>query len=152
MSIIKITRIQWSFCVKFILCCVVITHVILKAMTSFTGHHSPLYCTTSTPSYSTRGIRFFCRCLFLQQRLLCQHIFMLESDFLVSFTIDTNPTRPQILSTGELIEHCWIFQGVFHSIVSSTRNHIYDGGLTLLSSPHSQIKEVTSAVADARID
>ncbi len=86
--------------------------------------------------FSSKG---YYTCLFL-----CK---MQRSDFLVSFIIETHPTRTKIPPIGEQIQQCWIFQGYLHSIVSSRCNHINVGGAEFLSSPLPRIKEVTAAVA-----
>jgi hypothetical protein len=112
-------------------------------------NHSP----PPAPSYTRRGIRSFRRQILKQQRLLCQLISILGSDFLVSFTIEYFPTRPQILTIGELMEQTWIFVGDLHSVVSLRRNHLcYVGGLTCLSTPLSRIEEVYAMVSASRLD
>jgi hypothetical protein len=111
-------------------------------------NHSP----PPAPSYTRRGIRSFQRQILKQQRLLRQLISILGSKFLVSFTIENYPTRPQILTVGELMEHTWIFVGDLPSVVSSRRNHLYVGGLTLLSSPLPRRGEVYAAVSASRLD
>ena len=111
-------------------------------------NHSP----PPAPSYTRRGIRSFRRQILKQQRLLRQLISILGSDFLVSFIIENHPTRPQLLTVGELMEQTWIFVGDLHSVVSSRRNHLYVGGLTLLSSPLPRIEEVYAAVSASRLD
>jgi hypothetical protein len=110
------------------------------------------YSPPPAPSYTRRGIRSFRRQILNQQRLLPQLISILGSDFLVSFTIENYPTRPQILIIGELMEQTWIFVGDLHSVVSSRCNHLYVGGLTHLSSPLPRIEEVYAAVSDSRLD
>ena len=91
-------------------------------------------CPPPSPSYTNRGIRSYQRRLLLQQRLLQQLIRLLGADYMVSTTIENYPDEPQILTLGQLLERSWIFEGDLRLVVSSRRNHLYVGGLTLLSS------------------
>lgn len=106
-------------------------------------------CPPPSPSYTTRGIRSFRRRLLLQQRLLQQLIRLLGTDFIVSVTVENYPQRPQIVTLRQLLESSWIFEGDLHSVVSSGRNHLYVGGLTLLSTPLPRIDNIYMAVSDA---
>ena len=106
-------------------------------------------CPPPSPSYTTRGIRSFRRRLLLQQRLLQQLIRLLGTDFIVSVTVENYPQRPQIVTLRQLLESSWIFEGDLHSVVSSGRNHLYVGGVTLLSTPLPRIDNVYMAVSDA---
>jgi len=92
------------------------------------------------------------RCLLSQQRLLRHLIQLLGCDFLVSFTFENYPTRTQVLRLGELIELRTIINGDLHSVVSSGRNHIYVGGLTLISQPLPSYQAVVAAVRMASRD
>lgn len=85
----------------------------------------------------------------LQQRLLRQLIRLLGADYMVSTTIENYPDEPQILTLGQLLERSWIFEGDLRSVVSSRRNHLYVGGLTLLSSPFPTMDDIYIAVSDA---
>ncbi len=105
-------------------------------------------CPSPSPLYTTRGIRSYRRCLLLQQRLLRQLIRLLGRDYIISATIENYPDRPQILKLGQL----WIFEGDLSSVVLSGRNHLYVGGLTLLTSPLPRIDNVYIAVNDAVYD
>jgi hypothetical protein len=100
-------------------------------------------------SYTTRGIRSYRRRLLLQQRLLRQLIRLLGTDYIISATIENYPDQPQILTLRQLLERSWIFEGDLRSVVSSRRNHLYVGGLTLLSSPLPRIDDIYIAVSDA---
>ena len=102
-----------------------------------------------SPSYTTRGIRSYRRRLLLQQRLLRQLIRLLGTDYIISATIENYPDQPQILTLRQLLERSWIFEGDLRSVVSSRRNHLYVGGLTLLSSPLPRIDDIYIAVSDA---
>ena len=102
-----------------------------------------------SPSYTTRGIRSYRRCLLLQQRLLRLLIRLLWADYIVSTTIENYPDQPQILTLGQLLESNWIFEGDLRSVVSSGRNHLYVGGLTLLSSPFPTMDNIYIAVSEA---
>ena len=102
-----------------------------------------------SPSYTTRGIRSYRRRLLLQQRLLRQLIRILGTDYMISATIENYPDRPQILTLTELLERSWIFEGDLRSVVSSGRNHLYIGGLTLLSSPLPRIDDLYIAASNA---
>ena len=102
-----------------------------------------------SPSYTTRGIRSYRRRLLLQQRLLRQLIQVLGPDYIISTTIENYPDQPQILTLGQLLESNWIFEGDLRSVVSSRRNHLYVGGLTLLSSPLPTIDDIYLAVSEA---
>lgn len=102
-----------------------------------------------SPSYTTRGIRSYRRRLLLQQRLLRQLIRHLGADYIISTTIENYPNKPQILTLGELLERSWIFEGDLRSVVSSSRNHFYVGGLTLLSLPFPIMDNLYNAVSDA---
>ena len=102
-----------------------------------------------SPSYTTRGIRSYRRRLLLQQRLLRQLIQLLGADYIISTTIENYPDQPQILTLGQLLESNWIFEGDLRSVVSSRRNHLYVGGLTLLSSPLPTIDDIYLAVSEA---
>ena len=106
-------------------------------------------CPPPSPSYTTRGIRSFRRRLLLQQRLLQQLIRLLGTDFIVSVTVENYPQRPQIVTLRQLLESSWIFEGDLHSVVSSGQNHLYVGGVTLLSTPLPRIDNVYMAVSDA---
>ena len=106
-------------------------------------------CPPPSPSYTTRGIRSFRRRLLLQQRLLQQLIRLLGTDFIVSVTVENYPQRPQIVTLRQLLESSWIFEGDLHSVVSSRRNHLYVGGVTLLSTPLPRIDNIYMAVSDA---
>jgi hypothetical protein len=101
-----------------------------------------------TPSYNARGIRSYRRCLLSQQRLLSHLIGLLGCDFLVSFTIKNYPTRRQ----GELLELRTIINGNLHAVVSSGHNHLYVGGLTLISQPLPSYQAVVAAVRAALRD
>jgi hypothetical protein len=70
----------------------------------------------------------------------------------VSFTIENYPTRRQIQFLGELIELQTIINGDLHSVVSSGRNHLYVGGLTLISRPLPSYQAVVAAVWAASRD
>jgi hypothetical protein len=105
-----------------------------------------------TPRYNARGVRSYRRCLLSQQRLLRHLIGLLGCDFLVSFTIENYPTRRQIPFLGELIELRTIINGDLHSVVSSGRNHLYVGGLTLISWPLPSYQAVVAAVWAASRD
>ena len=107
------------------------------------------YLPPPSPSYTTRGIRSFRRRLLLQQRLLQQLIRLLGTDFIVSVTVENYPQRPQIVTLRQLLESSWIFEGDLHSVVSSCQNHLYVGGVTLLSTPLPRIDNVYMAVSDA---
>jgi len=85
----------------------------------------------------------------LQQRLLQQLIRLLGTDFIVSVTVENYPQRPQIVTLRQLLESSWIFEGDLHSVVSSRQNHLYVGGITLLSTPLPRIDNVYMAVSDA---
>ena len=85
----------------------------------------------------------------LQQRLLRQLIQLLGADYIISTTIENYPDQPQILTLGQLLESNWIFEGDLRSVVSSRRNHLYVGGLTLLSSPLPTIDDIYLAVSEA---
>ena len=85
----------------------------------------------------------------LQQRLLRQLIRLLRADYIVSTTIENYPDQPQILTLGQLLESNWIFEGDLRSVVSSGRNHLYVGGLTLLSSPFPTMDNIYIAVSEA---
>ncbi len=100
-------------------------------------------------SYTTKGIRSYRRHLLLQQRLLRQLIRILGTDYMISATIENYPERPQILTLTELLERSWIFEGDLRSVVSSGRNHLYIGGLTLLSSSLPRIDDLYIAASDA---
>ena len=102
-----------------------------------------------SPSYTTRGIRSYRRRLLLQQRLLRQLIRLLGADYMVSTTIENYPNEPQMLTLGQLLERSWIFEGDLRSVVSSRRNHLYVGGVTLLSSPFPTMDDIYIAVSDA---
>ena len=102
-----------------------------------------------SPSYTTRGIRSYRRRLLLQQRLLRQLIRLLRADYIVSTTIENYPDQPQILTLGQLLESNWIFEGDLRSVVSSGRNRLYVGGLTLLSSPFPTMDNIYIAVSEA---
>ena len=102
-----------------------------------------------SPSYTTRGIRSYRRHVLLQQRLLRQLIRLPGTDYIISATIENYPDRPQILTLGQLLERSWIFEGDLSSVVSSGLNHLYVGGLTLLSSPLPRIDNIYIAVSDA---
>jgi len=102
-----------------------------------------------SPSYTTRGIRSYRRRLLLQQRLLRQLIRLLGTGYIILATIENYPDRPQILTLTELLERSWIFEGDLRSVVSSGRNHMYIGGLTLLSSPLPRIDDLYIAVSNA---
>ena len=102
-----------------------------------------------SPSYTTRGIRSYRRRLLLQQRLLRQLIQLLGADYIISTTIENYPDQPQILTLGQLLESNWIFEGDLRSVVSSRRNHLYVGGLTLLSTPLPTIDDIYLAVSEA---
>jgi len=106
----------------------------------------------TTPCYNSRGVRSYRRCLLSQQRLLRHLIQLLGCDFLVSFTFENYPTRTQVLCLGELIELRTIINGDLHSVVSSGRNHIYVGGLTLISQPLPSYQAVVAAVRMASRD
>ena len=106
-------------------------------------------CPPPSPSYTTRGIRSYQRRLLLQQRLLRQLIRLLRADYIISTTIENYPDQPQILTLGQLLESNWIFEGDLRSVVSSQRNHLYVGGLTLLSSPLPIIDDIYLAVSEA---
>ena len=106
-------------------------------------------CPPPSPSYTTRGIRSYRRRLLLQQRLLRQLIQLLGADYIISTTIENYPDQPQILTLGQLLESNWIFEGDLRSVVSSRRNHLYVGGLTLLSSPLPTIDDIYLAVSEA---
>ena len=106
-------------------------------------------CPPPSPSYTNRGIRSYRRRLLLQQRLLRQLIRLLGADYMVSTTIENYPDEPQILTLGQLLERSWIFEGDLRSVVSSRRNHLYVGGLTLLSSPFPTMDDIYIAVSDA---
>ena len=101
------------------------------------------YSPPPSPSYTTRGIRSYRRRLLLQQRLLRQLIQVLGADYIISTTIENYPDQPQILTLGQLLESNWIFEGDLRSVVSSRRNHLYVGGLTLLSSPYQLLTTYT---------
>ena len=101
------------------------------------------------PSYTTRGIHSYRRHLLLQQCLLRHLILLLGPDYLISTTIENFPDRPQILTLGDLLERSWIVEGDLRSVVSSRRNHLYVGGLTLLSSPLPRIDDIYIAVSNA---
>ena len=105
-----------------------------------------------TPSYNARGVRSYHRCLLSQQRLLRHLIGLLGCDFLVSFTIENYPTRRQVRFLGELIELRTIINGDLQSVVSSGRNHLYVGGLTLISRPLPSYQAVVAAVREASRD
>ena len=98
-----------------------------------------------TPRYNARGVRSYRRCLLSQQRLLRHLIGLLGCDFLVSFTIENYPTRRQVRFLGELIELRTIINGDLQSVVSSGRNHLYVGGLTLISWPLPSYQAVVAA-------
>ena len=100
-----------------------------------------------TPLYNAWGVRSYRRCLLRQQRLLRHLIRLLGCNFLVSFTIENYPTRRQFRFLGELIEQRIIINGDLHSVVSSGRNHLYVGGLTLISQPLPSYQAVVAAVA-----
>jgi hypothetical protein len=85
----------------------------------------------------------------LQQRLLRQLIRLPGTDYIILATIESYPDRPEILTLGQLLERSWIFEGNFRSVVSSGQNHLYVGGLTLLSSPLPRIDNIYIAVSDA---
>ena len=101
------------------------------------------------PSFTTRGIRSYRRRLLLQQCLLRQLIRLLGTEYIISTTIENYPDRPQILTLVQLLERSWIFVGDLRSVVSSGRNHLYVGGLTLLSSPLPRIDDIYRAVSNA---
>ena len=101
------------------------------------------------PSFTTRGIRSYQRRLLLQQCLLRQLIRLLGTEYIISTTIENYPDRPQILTLVQLLERSWIFVGDLRSVVSSGRNHLYVGGLTLLSSPLPRIDDIYRAVSNA---
>ena len=73
-------------------------------------------------------------------------------DFLVSFTIEHYPTRRQVRFLGELIELRTIINGDLHSVVSSGRNNLYVGGLTLISWPLPSYQAVVAVVQAALRD
>ena len=107
-------------------------------------------CPPPSPSYTTtRGICSYQRRLLLQQRHLRQLIRLLGTDYIISATIENYPDRPQILTLGQLLERSWIFEGNLSSVVSSGRNHLFVGGVTLLSSPLLRIDNIYIAVSDA---
>jgi hypothetical protein len=106
-------------------------------------------CPPPSPSYTTRGMRSYRRHLLLQQCLLRQLIRLLGTDFITSATIENYPDRPQILTLRQLLERSWIFEGDLRSVVSSGRNHLYVGDLTLLSSPLPRMDNICIAVSDA---
>jgi hypothetical protein len=112
---------------------------------SFGSHHQWL-------SYNARGVRSYRRCLLSQQRLLRHLIGLLGCDFLVSFTIKNYPTWRQVQFLVELIELRTIINGDLHSVVSSGRNHVYVGGLTLISWPLPSYQAVVAAVRAALRD
>jgi hypothetical protein len=85
----------------------------------------------------------------LQQRLLRQIVRLLGTDYIISATIENYPDRSQILTLGQLLERSWIFEGDLSSVVSSGLNHLYVGGLTLLSSPLPRINNIYIAVSNA---
>jgi hypothetical protein len=62
------------------------------------------------------------------------------------------PTRPQILTLGELMEPSWIFVGDLCSVISSKHSHIYVGGLTLLLLPLPCIQDISAAVSASKLD
>ena len=107
------------------------------------------YLPPPSPSYTTGGIRSYRRRLLLQQFLLRQLIRLLGTDYVISATIENYPDRPQILTLRQLLERSWIFEGDLRSVVSSGRNHMYIGGLTLLSSPLPRIDDLYIAVSNA---
>ena len=70
----------------------------------------------------------------------------------MSFTIENYPTRRQFRFLGDLIEQRIIINGDLHSVVSSGRNHLYVGGLTLISQPLPSYQAVVAAVRAALRD
>ena len=134
------------------------THIIHTSTLTMTSWYPPPLrriliirniCPPPSPSYTTRGIRSFRRRLLLQQRLLRQLIRLLGTDYIVSVTVENYPDRPQIVTLRQLLERSWIFEGDLHSVVSSRRNHLYVGGITLLSTPLPRIDNIYMAVSDA---
>jgi hypothetical protein len=105
-----------------------------------------------TPRYNARGVRSYRRCLLSKQQLLRHLIGLLGCDFLVSFTIENYPTQRQFRFLGDLIEQRIIINGDLHSVVSSGRNHLYVGDLTLISQPLPSYQAVVAAVWAALMD
>ena len=123
-------------------------HVIMVPPTFEAHSNNPQY-PPPPPSFTTRGIRSYRRRLLLQQCLLRQLIRLLGTEYIISTTIENYPDRPQILTLVQLLERSWIFVGDLRSVVSSGRNHLYVGGLTLLSSPLPRIDDIYRAVSNA---
>ena len=119
--------------------------------------HSPLHInhsavTTNNSLLQCMGCKVISSLSLSQQHLLRHLIGLLGCNFLVPFTIENYPTRTQVRFLGELIELQSIINGDLHSVVSFGRNHLYVGGLTLISRPLPSYQALVAAVRMALRD